>query len=127
MRKSNFKAPTIVLIFNSARVLVAIMRSVHCVAELTHNNLQSISHCCTGRYTHSRGYYFRHLHPDVLIDLDDLDNLRLEEYDKLCGTKRKYLPVRVMAHHRQKAENNYQMKVSIAKETISNNKIVDGE
>jgi len=32
----------------------------------------------------------------VLIDLDDLDNLRLEEYDKLCGAKRKYLPVRVM-------------------------------
>ena len=63
----------------------------------------------------------------MLIDLDDLDNLRLEEYDKLCGAKRKYLPVRVMAHHRQKAENNYQLKVSIAKETISNNKIVDGE
>ena len=119
MRKSNFKAPTIVLIFNSARVLVAIMRSVHCVAELTHNNLQSISHCCTGRYTHSRGYYFRHLHPDVLIDLDDLDNLRLEEYDKLCGTKQKYLPLRVMAHHRQRAENNYKMKVSTDKETIS--------
>lgn len=127
MRKSNFKAPTIVLIFNSARVLVSIMRSTHCAAELTHNNLQSISHCCTGRYTQSRGYYFRHLHPDVLIDMDDFDNLRLEEYDKLCGTKRKYLSVRVMAHHRQRAESNYQKKVSIAKEIISKKKFVDGK
>lgn len=127
MRKSSFNAPTVVLIFNSARVLVAIMRSAHCVAELTHNNLQSISHCCTGRYTHSRGYYFRYLHPDVLIDLDDLDNLKLEEYDKLCGNKRKYLSVRAMARHRQRAENNYQKKVSIAKEIISNKKKVDNK
>ena len=34
--------------------------------------------------------------------MDDLDTLKLEEYDELCGAKRKYISTRKMAHIRQR-------------------------
>lgn len=64
-------------------------------------NLQSISFSCTGKYVATGGFYFRHAHPDVQIDLSDLDNLTLQEYDRLCGVERRYFTVREMAHKRQ--------------------------
>ena len=48
MRRSTFKRPKMVLIFNGAQVLVAVTRSLHSAAELTKGNLQAISFCCTG-------------------------------------------------------------------------------
>ena len=52
------------------------------------------------------GYrYFRHLHPDVEIELADLGTLMLKDYDALCGEKRTYYPVRKMAHKRALLEN----------------------
>jgi hypothetical protein len=97
MRKSNFLEPKKVLIFNGAKTLVAITRSVHTASEVTLGNLQAISFCCTGKYITSGGYYFRHIHPNIIIDIEDLDNLQLEEYDKMCGEKRKYYSVRELA------------------------------
>ena len=73
MRRSNFKRPKTVLVFNGAQVLVAVIRSLHSAAELTKGNLQAISFCCTGKYVCSGGLYFRHLHPNVEVGLDDLD------------------------------------------------------
>lgn len=70
-----------VLIFNGAQVLVAVTRSLHSAAELTKGNLQAISFCCTGKYVCSGGLYFRHLHPDVEIELADLGTLMLKDYD----------------------------------------------
>ena len=49
MRRSKFRRPCKVLIFNGARVLVAIVRSLHCAAELTHENKSAIHNCCTGK------------------------------------------------------------------------------
>lgn len=94
MRRSTFKRPKMVLIFNGAQVLVAVTRSLHSAAELTKGNLQAISFCCTGKYVCSGGLYFRHLHPDVEIELADLGTLMLKDYDALCGEKRTYYPVR---------------------------------
>ena len=71
MRRSTFKRPKMVLIFNGAQVLVAVTRSLHSAAELTKGNLRAISFCCTGKYVCSGGLYFRHLHPDVEIELAD--------------------------------------------------------
>ena len=85
MRRSKFKRPKMVLIFNGAQVLIAVTRSLHSAAELTKGNLQSISFCCTGRYVYSGGFYFRHLHDDVEIEMSDLGTLLLQEYDELCG------------------------------------------
>ena len=92
------------LIFNGARVLVAIVRSLHCAAELTHENKSAIHNCCTGKSVHSGAYYYRQLHPDILLEMDDLDKLTLKEYDDLCGVKRKYISTRKMAHLRQRAK-----------------------
>ena len=102
MRRSKFKRPCKVLIFNGARVLVAIVRSLHCAAELTHENKSAIHNCCTGKSVRSGVYYYRQLHPDILLEMDDLDNLTLKEYDDLCGVKRKYISTRKMAHIRQR-------------------------
>ena len=101
MRKSSyFRNPKTVLIFNSAQVLIAFARSVHCAAEITGGNLQAISFCCTGRYVCSGGFYFRHLHPDVSVGLPDLGTLQLPDYDKLCGQTRIYYSVGKMTHKR---------------------------
>ena len=100
MRRSSFKRPKMVLIFNGAQILVAITRSLHSAAELTKGNLQAISFCCTGKYICSGGFYFRHLHPNVEIELQDLGTLQLQDYDSLCGEKRTYYSVRQMAHKR---------------------------
>ena len=107
MRRSTFKRPKMVLIFNGAQVLVAITRSLHSAAELTKGNLQAISFCCTGKYVCSGGLYFRHLHPDVEIELSDLGTLMLKDYDILCGEKHTYYPVRKMAHKRALLENKH--------------------
>ena len=111
MRRSKFKRPCKVLIFNGARVLVAIVRSLHCAAELTHENKSAIHNCCTGKSVRSGAYYYRQLHPDILLEMDDLDNLTLKEYDDLCGIKRKYISTRKMARIRQRAKERQKEKM----------------
>ena len=92
------------LVFNGAYVLIAVVRSLHSAADFSGINLQSISFSCTGKYVATGGFYFRHAHPDVQIDLSDLDNLTLQEYDRLCGVERRYFTVRETAHKRQAYE-----------------------
>ena len=105
MRKSNFKEPKNVLVFNGARVLIAIVRSLHSASILSGGNLQAISFCCTGKYISTGGFYFRHVHPDIEIEIGDLDTLKLDEYDRMCGEKRRYHSVREMARRRVIQEN----------------------
>ena len=121
MRRSKFRRPCKVLIFNGARVLVAIVRSLHCAAELTHENKSAIHNCCTGKSVRSGIYYYRQLHPDILLDMDDLDKLTLNEYDDLCGIKRKYISTRKMAHIRQRARDRQRMKIATPTGKWTNN------
>ena len=58
----------------------------------------------------SGAYYYRQLHPDILLEMDDLDKLTLKEYDDLCGVKRKYISTRKMAHIRQRAKAKRMLK-----------------
>lgn len=109
MRNSPFRRPIPVLIFNAAQTLIAITRSLHSAAELTKGNLQSISFCCTGKYASSGGFYYRHIHPDVEIEMADLGSLQLQDYDKLCGEKRIYYSAKQMTRKRDllnKKKNN---------------------
>ena len=92
-------------------MLVAIVRSLHCAAELTHENKSAIRNCCTGKSVRSGAYYYRQLHPDILLEMDDLDNLTLKEYDDLCGIKRKYISTRKMAHIRQRVKDRQREKM----------------
>jgi hypothetical protein len=110
MRRSNFKEPKNVLVFNGARVLIAVVRSLRSAAEFSGGNLQAISFSCTGKYISTGGFYFRHVHPDIEIEITDLDNLKLEEYDIMCGEERRYHTMRKMAKNRtmvkQKRQTN---------------------
>ena len=119
MRRSKFRRPCKVLIFNGARVLVAIVRSLHCAAELTHENKASIHNCCVGKNVRSGVYYYRQLHPDIMVDLSDLDNLKLEEYDSLCGDQRKYISTRKMAHIRQRAKDRQRVKIATSHQEMN--------
>lgn len=49
MRRSKFRRPQTILIFNGARVLIAIVRSLNSAAELTHTLPASIHNCCIGK------------------------------------------------------------------------------
>lgn len=100
MKNSAFNRPKAVLVFNGSQILIAIARSLHSAAELTGGNLQSISFCCTGKYASSGGFYYRHIHTDVEIELSDLGTLQLKEYDKMCGEKRVYYSAKQMARKR---------------------------
>jgi hypothetical protein len=104
MRKSKFKDPKSVLVFNGARVLIAVVRSLHSASTFSGGNLQAISFCCTGKYVSTGGFYFRHVHPNIEIEMGDLDNLKLEDYDEMCGTNRRYHTVREMARKRELSE-----------------------
>lgn len=103
MRRSKFRRPQTILIFNGARVLIAIVRSLRCAAELTKDSRSAIHNCCVGKSRRSGIFYYRQIHPDILIDLSDLDNLKLEEYDSLCGVQRKYISTKEMARILQRA------------------------
>lgn len=108
MRKNSpFRKPKQVLVFNRSQVLIAVVRSLHSAKDLSKGNLQSISFSCTGKYISTGGFYFRHIHPDIEIDLTDLGVLKLQDYDGMCGeTDRRYHTVREMTRMKKQKELN---------------------
>ena len=73
-----------ILIFNAARELVAIARSIHSAAELTKVDENEIKLCCENRQNRTEQYYFRYnVEPSIVGD-DAFGKLTIDEYDKLC-------------------------------------------
>ena len=101
MKNSPFKKPKQVLVFNGAQILVAVFRSLNTASEISKGNLQAISFSCTGKYISTGGFYFRHLHPNIEIEMTDLDSLKLSDYDRMCGAERKYHTIKKMAKKRK--------------------------
>lgn len=93
-----------VLIFNGALTLIAIARSVRSASELSGFTLQSISHACRKRSGTIGNHYYRHIHSDVEIEMEDLGSLNLKSYDQMCNCVGKYYSVREIA--RKKKEKN---------------------
>ncbi len=81
-----------VLVFNSAKRLVAICQSVNATAEMFSVTTQAIFYSCSGQSISCKNYYFRHLEDDIEVSLDDLGTLNVQEYDRLCGVERKVYP-----------------------------------
>lgn len=104
---SSFRHPKQVLLFGHTRILVAIFKSMQSCAEITGTSVKTVSRACKGEYAQAAGFYFRRLHPDVEIEMADLDTLRLEEYDQLCGEVRRYLPKEQVKAFRGKFEQTY--------------------
>ena len=67
------------------------------------------------RYT----FDYRQLHPDILLEMDDLDELTLKEYDDLCGVNRKYISTRKMAHLRQRVKDRQRMKIATSHQEMN--------
>lgn len=109
---SSFRAPKQVLVFNHTRVLVGVIRSIMSASEMTGASLKAVSSACQGSYITTAGFYFRRLHPDVLIETSDLDTLKLEEYDTLCGETRRYLPREQVKALREEFKKNHGYKKS---------------
>lgn len=99
--KPLFNNPKRVLVFNGAQTLIAVFRSLHTTSDISGCNLQALSFCCTGKYISTAGLYFRHMSDDVIVEIEDIGTLQLQEYDKLCGTTRRYHNIRVMAKKRK--------------------------
>lgn len=104
MNRSPFHQPKPVLIFNGAYILVGITRSIRSASEISGGNAQAISFACTGKYISANNFYFRHVHPDIEIEMADLDTLKLQDYDKMCNIERRYHSVREMARRRRVSE-----------------------
>ena len=75
-----------ILIFDAARELVAIARSVRSAAELTKVDENEIKLCCENRLSISGQYGFRYNVESSIAD-DAFGKLTIEEYDKLCDCK----------------------------------------
>lgn len=105
MKRSVFHKPKPVLIFNGAYVLVGITRSIRSASEISGGNPQAISFACTGRAISAGNFYYRHIHPDIEIEINDLDTLKLQDYDKMCKVERRYHSVREMARRRKIADD----------------------
>lgn len=104
---SSFRHPKQVLVFGHTRILVAIFKSMQACAEIAAISVKTVSRACKGEYAAAAGFYFRRLHPDVEVDTEDLDTLRLEEYDALCNEVRRYLPPQQVKAQREKFEQTY--------------------
>lgn len=103
-RRSSFREPKKVLIFNEHRILVSVNKSLHVTTQLLMITSQTISLCCTGQRISSNGFYFRHSHQNVKIDVDeDIGYLTLEEYDQMCDVIRQYHSPSEMKNRRIKA------------------------
>ena len=111
MRKSRYKSPKTVLVFNGTGRMLATACSLRALAELMNLSPMVISQCCTGKSIASSGYYFRYENSNVIVDNDDCGKLNIEEYDLLCGVKRTY---------KSKAEMN-RVKASIIKRKKKDN------
>lgn len=88
-----------VLVFNPLKRLIGIFQSVTAAATAFGTSIPSVHDACTGKNISCCDLYFRQLDDEkVEIDmLEDLGTLRLEEYDKLVGIKRKYYPNKYMS------------------------------
>ena len=75
-----------ILIFDAARELVAIARSVRSAAELTKVAENEIKLCCENRLSISGQFCFRY-NVDPSIADDTLGKLTIDEHDNLCDCK----------------------------------------
>ena len=109
MKRSPFRKPKQVLVFNGAYKLVVMARSVRSASEFSKLNAQAISFACNGKYICAGCFYFRHIDPNIEVEIADLGSLTLQEYDKLCKVERRYFTVRDMARRKRisDSKNNH--------------------
>ncbi len=105
MKRSPFHRPKQVLVFNGAYVLTIIARSIRSAAEHGKVSPQSISQACSGKHICCGIFYYRLVDSNIEIEPSDVGTLKIQEYDTMCKSERKYLSTREMARKRREIEN----------------------
>ncbi|MCS3182639.1 hypothetical protein NXU83_14015 [Bacteroides thetaiotaomicron] len=97
MGNNSFKSAQRVLIFDGTGRFVSRVGSMQAASKLSFVKPQSVSFACSGKYISAGGFYYRRENSNVKLEDEDWNNLKLAEYDKLCGEKRAYHSRKVMA------------------------------
>ena len=79
-----------IMVFSQEGKLIALSPSNRAIAKITSASSQSISYACNGKTDTAGGLYFRYLDSSIEIEISDLGNLKLADYDKMCGVERGY-------------------------------------
>ena len=95
---SNPKIP--LLVFNSRRILSFIAASAYEIGKISDIRPDCITKASRGDLISTGNYYFRYFDKKVEVEISDVGELTLEEYDKLCGVERKLCPTK--DHNRKK-------------------------
>lgn len=67
------------------------------VAKALDTSTTNVLYACNGKSVSCRGLYFRTLDNNIEVTMEDLNELRLEEYDKMCGVSRVYYETKDMS------------------------------
>lgn len=95
-----------ILVFNPLKRLVGYFHSLTAMASAFGTTNSSIHQACVGNCISSCGLYVRFLAPDIEIEEADYGNLRLEDYDEMCGVTRVYYPNSSMSRKGMKYNKN---------------------
>lgn len=94
--EERFRSPLRVLAFDSSLRLIGIFQSYNATEKITGIKHQVLLRCCNGKMISSKGFYFRELPNDTVVDIDDLNTLTLLEFDKEMGYDRHIYATRNM-------------------------------
>lgn len=106
--EKRFDSPQRILAFGANLRLAAVFNSYNEIERMTGKKHQSILKCCKGEIISCLGYYWRELHPDIIIDVDeDIDKLTLLQYDGVIGEDRKIYATSKMKRSEVILESQY--------------------
>lgn len=80
-----------VLVFDPKFDLIAIAKNISTAAKLTGSYTVSVWLNVKGDLISTNNLYFRVVPDDIEVDLSDLNSLKLQDFDKLCGLERTYV------------------------------------
>lgn len=92
----NYNLSKKILVFNPEKRLIIIGKSTQSIARALNLRPQSISFAATGKMISTGGYYFRYIPEAIEIEISDIGELNLLDFDQLCGIERKVFKTRKM-------------------------------
>lgn len=108
-----FKTPLRVLAFDSSLRLTGIFQSYSATEKITGIKHQILLRCCNGQMITSRGFYFREVPEDTILDVDDLNTLTLLEFDRQMGFDRHIYATRNMKKDEIILESQYKNRFQV--------------
>jgi len=108
-----FRNPLRVLAFDRSLKLVGIFQSYSAAEKITGSKHQILLRCCNGQMISSKGFYFREVPEDTIVDVDDLNKLTLLDFDKQMGFDRHIYATRNMKKDEVILESQYKNRFQV--------------